>query len=367
MRALVVGGTGPTGHFIVSGLVERGWQVSMLHSGRHEIPETPESVEHIHADAYDGEAVATALSGRGFELAIVTYGRLRRIAQVLAGRVDQFISVGGQPAYRGYMNAELWKPSGLPVPTAEDAPLVADPTEDEKGYRIVRTEEAVFALHPDAAHFRYPYVYGPYQLVPREWCIVRRILDRRPHIILPDGGLTLHSFGYAENLAHAVLLAVEQPGASRGQIYNCADGLVLSLRQVVEIIADALDHRWELINLPWELASPARPLVMQPWTSHRVVDIGKLCRELGYRDKVHPAEGLARTARWLVANPPTPGGMEEQVLQDPFDYAAEDRLVAAWRAALDSWPDPEFREEPGVTLSYSGPGGRPRSNARFDD
>ena len=82
--------------------------------------------------------------------------------------------------------------------------------EDAKGFRIVRTEEAVFAAHPRATHYRYPYVYGPHQLVPREWCIVKRILDRRPHIVLPDDGLTLHHCGYAENVAHAVLPIAQQ-------------------------------------------------------------------------------------------------------------------------------------------------------------
>lgn len=366
MQVLVIGGTGPTGHFIVERLHSRGDRVSMLHSGRHEIPETPAAVEHIHTDAYDGDALRTALEGRRFDLCIATYGRLRAIAEVLQGRVGRLISIGGQPAYRGYTNPELWQPHGLPVPTAEDAPLIADPAEDDKGYRIVRTEQRVFELHPDATHFRYPYVYGPYQLVPREWCIVRRILDGRPSIILPDGGLSLHSFGYAENLAHAVMLAVEQPDAAAGQIFNAADATTFTLRQVVEAIAAALGHDWEIINLPWELATPARPLLMQPWTTHRVMDISKLQQRLGYRDLVPPAIGLARTAQWLVANPPARGGMEEQVLQDPFDYAAEDQLVAAWRRLRADWPSVRFTEEPGFTLSYSGPGGRARSNPAFE-
>ena len=38
-----------------------------------------------------------------------------------------------------------------------------------------------------AAHFRYPYVYGPHQVVPREWSIVRRVLDGRRRIVLADG------------------------------------------------------------------------------------------------------------------------------------------------------------------------------------
>ena len=39
MTALVLGGTGPTGHFVVNGLRQRGHRVAILHSGRHEIDE----------------------------------------------------------------------------------------------------------------------------------------------------------------------------------------------------------------------------------------------------------------------------------------------------------------------------------------
>ena len=72
--------------------------------------------------------------------------------------------------------------------------------------RIVETEELVFSLHPSATHLRYPLIYGPNQLLPREWLIVRRILDGRPHIILPDGGLTLRTAAFTENAAHALLI-----------------------------------------------------------------------------------------------------------------------------------------------------------------
>src|SRR5919202_1497911 len=119
------------------------------------------------------------------------------------------------------MQPDALSPSGLPVPTPESFPLVASEEELRFSYLIAITEQAVLEAHPTAAHFRYPYVYGPYQLVPREWCIMRRILDKRPYIILPDGGLMLSTHGYAANLAHAVLLAVDKPEASAGQIYNC--------------------------------------------------------------------------------------------------------------------------------------------------
>jgi nucleoside-diphosphate-sugar epimerase len=294
------------------------------------------------------------------------YGRLRRIAELTQGRTGRFVSVGGVPALRGWMNPWLDDPPGLAVPLAEDAPTVAEPSEDEKGWRVARTEARVFEVHPGAVHFRYPYAYGPYQLVPREWCIVRRVLDGRRRIVLPDEGLTLHHHGYTENLAHAVLLGIDRPEAAAGKLFHAADEEVLSLRQVVELAARALDHRFEIVSMPFALAVPARPLQAQPLPTHRVLDLGRIKAELGYRDVVPAREAITRTARWLAENPPAPGGPEETVLTDPFDYAAEDRLIDAWQAALAALPEVPFAREPRFGLAYSGPGGRPRSRPSFD-
>jgi nucleoside-diphosphate-sugar epimerase len=364
-RILVIGGTGPTGIPLVAELVERGHAVAILHRGTHERAETPASVEHVHADPFDDDSLRGALTGRTFDAAFVMYGRLRRIAPALQGKVGQFVSVGGVPAYRGFMNPWLHEPAGLPVPIAEDAPVVQEPADDEKGFRIARTEEVVFEHHPEAAHFRYPYVYGPYQLMPREWLVVRRVLDGRRRIVVADDGLTLHHHGYTENLAHALVLALDHPEAAAGKVFNAADDEVLSVRQVVEIIAAALGHELELVSMPYDLAVPARPLLAQPLPTHRVLDLTRLRTDLGYRDRVPAREALVTTARWLAANPPAPGGPEESALTDPFDYAAEDRLVDAWLAARAAVPEVAFDRAPGFGGAYSGPGGRPRSSSAF--
>lgn len=364
-RILVIGGTGPTGIPIVRGLVERGHDVTILHRGTHEREETPAVVRHLHHDPYDADNLRAALAGERFDVTLAMYGRLRRIAELTAGITERFISVGGVPSIRGWMNPFLFEPNGLPVPAGEDAPLVTDPVDDEKGYRVAATEAAVFAHHPQATHFRYPYVYGPYQLAPREWSIVRRILDRRRRIIVADDGLTLHHFGYTENLAHAVLLAVDQPEAAAGQLFNAADEEALTIRQVAELCAAALGAELELVSMPFELAVPAHPLVCQPASTHRVLDISKLKRVLGYRDAVPARQAVQDTAHWLAAHPLDRGGTEEQVLTDPFDYAAEDQLIDAWQRAIASIPVVEYAMRPGWGLAYSGPGGRPRSKPTF--
>jgi nucleoside-diphosphate-sugar epimerase len=254
------------------------------------------------------------------------------------------------------------------VPASELHPTVAEPSEDEKGYRVARTEEMVLDHHPDAAHFRYPYVYGPYQVVPREWSIVRRVLDGRRRMVIPDDGLTLHHHGYTRNLAHAVLLAVDNPEMAAGKVFNAADDEVLSIRQVVELIADALDHELELVSMPYDLATPAWPLMAQPLPTHRVLDLTRIRSDLGYRDVVPAREAVGLTARWLADNPLQPGAQEEVVLTDPFDYPAEDALIDAWLTARASVPPftPTLPTAPKYGLAYSGPGGRPRSRKVFD-
>lgn len=187
---------------------------------------------------------------------------------------------------------------------------------------------------------------------------MRRILDGRPFLILPDDGLSLITCGYVDNLAHALLLAVDDPEASTGEVFNCGDDERLTIRQVAEIITDELHHEWELLSMPADLAVPARPLMMGYRTTHRVMDTSKLRTRLGYRDVVPAREAIRRATQWLVENPPARGGYEETALQDPFDYGAEDRLAAWWRDAIANPPELGYAELPGYGKSYAGPGTR---------
>jgi dTDP-D-glucose 4,6-dehydratase len=195
-------------------------------------------------------------------------------------------------------------------------------------------------------------LYGPRQIIAREWPIVRRALDKRPFFIVADGGLTLKSAAYVENAAHAVLCAVDRPDAGRGQIFNVTDDRALSIKQMVEIIADELDHRFEIISMPSAVAAPARPVVMHHATEHRVVNNRPSAEVLGYRDAVTPEDGLRRTARWLAEHPPS--GRAEALLQDPFDYDAEDALAQRWAETVAAFAMPTFTTEPGYGGAYYG-------------
>jgi len=352
--ALVVGGTGPTGPHVVNGLIDRGYAVTMLHTGRHERDEIPGAVEHVHTDPFDAALVDAVLGSRSFDAAIVMYGRLRDLAPVVARRAGKVVTIGGMPAVLGYGDPEALTPHGLPIPTREDDAVIAGPeARSDKVGKIVESEQATFAAAPTATHFRYPLVYGPHQLVPREWMIVRRLLDGRTRMVVPDGGLQIRSAVYTVNAAHAALLAIDQPERSAGRTYHVSDEDTPSIRQVVEIVAAAMDKPVEIVSLPDELATPARPMMMLTGSFHRYTPATALIDELGYRDVVPAATALAETARWLVANPPEPRGTIERALQDPFDYAAEDALLDAWASALAATRPTAVAADPLITDRYS--------------
>jgi len=335
MKALVIGGTGPAGPSVVEGLRKRRYEVTILHRGTHET-KLPTEVEHIHRDPHFLESLQQALNGRSFDLTIAMYGRLRLTAQVMQERTTRFISVGGVAVYRGWLT---YDPSAtMRIPVTEGAPLQTSSQIDKLSYRMAEAEQVVMDAHHagyyNATHFRYPTVYGPRQVFPMEWSIIRRILDGRTRLILPGDGLNIESRGYAENMAHALLLAVDKPQESSGQIYNVRDETLLTLRDWVNTICHMLDHRFEFVEMPYSLVHAAWPY---SWHAHhQIVDISKAQRELGYCDVVPAEKGIERTVNWYLENPPLAGGEAEQRLRDPFDYDAEDRLINAFLEAMAS-------------------------------
>ncbi|MFC1533951.1 NAD-dependent epimerase/dehydratase family protein [Thermodesulfobacteriota bacterium] len=335
MKALVVGGTGPTGPFIVEGLLKRDYQVTILHRGTHEV-EFSSPVEHLHGDPHFIETLEEILGSRTFDLVICTYGRLRLVSQVMKGRTPRFIGIGAQ-AYRALVKPPRG-PVGIPIPIPEDTPFNLDSDFEKFSYLIAISEQEVMRMHSEghysATMFRYPRVFGPRQPTPSEWSIIKRILDGRKRLILPCGGLIIPSMGYAENVAHAVMLAVDKPEESGGNTYNIRDEKLITVRERIELISRVMNHEWEFIDMPGSLAKPSHPYVNRLY--HSVVDITKIKNELGYRDLVPLEEGIRRTVNWYLDNPPKPGGHMEKNLRDPFDYETEDKIIDTFMRTADA-------------------------------
>ncbi len=341
MNVLVIGGAGVTGTPIVQQLLARGCHVTVLHRGLHRA-DLPNSVERIQADPYARDGLSAALNGKHFDAVIATYGRLRYVAQQLLGVTERLISVGGAaPVYKGWgemMAANPWETmQPTPLFLTENHPLASAETVDPFSLAVRKTENDILQFQHDGyfnvTHFRYPLVYGTNNICPAEWGLIRRARDKRRALILPAGGLTLISRGFAENIAHAILLALENPSASAGQIYNICDEQLLFNQQWVSLLSEIMQHHFDTVDIPFS-ALPSGFRATPPqllYRHHCVLSIEKIKAQLGYRDVVSVEEALVRVVKHYWDNPLAADSEAAKNLGDPFDYAYEDAFIAAWK------------------------------------
>lgn len=335
-KALVIGGTGPTGPLVVEGLLDRSFEVTILHGGQHEA-EFSAGVRHIHEDPHFAEPLTRGIAGETFDLVIAQYGRLRVCADVLAGRTARLIAIGGATGIAAPPGDPRWGRAGRPASVPDDSEiLVADEGPDGRnkiGRRMVQAMEAVFDHHAagdySATYIAYPVNYGPRTPGPYDWTVIRRALDGRRRIVVADAGQKMESRVFTHNAAAAVLLCVDMPDAAAGRRYSVTDGYGFTMRQRIEFVGLCLGVEFEIIDMPYDLAWPCYPFYRHS-PDHRLTTSARIRAELGYTDAVPADEAMERSIRWLVENPPDPGGELEQQVGDPFDYLAEDALIDRW-------------------------------------
>ena len=331
MRALVIGGTGPSGPYVVRGLLERGYDVSMLHTGTHELAEIPASVQHIHADPNSRESLEESVGDSRWDVACGMYGRLRYVDDVLAGRCDRFIGI---TSLTGLIPPELADfPGSRDVPITEDRPRLRERLPGyERGFAIAETERRVFVRHAadefSATILRYTNLYGA--RVTRQWLwpLVRRVIDGRRMVIVPGDGMSVPSICYAANGAHQVLLAVDRPEAI-GQVINSVDSKTYVLTDIIRLVGLELDHEWEIVPVSHPVAERLAATYARP---SRIVDTAKLKHVLGYADLVAPDLAIRQTVRWLFDHREQLDQAElDRFAPNPYDYELEDRFIASYR------------------------------------
>ncbi|WP_280785056.1 NAD-dependent epimerase/dehydratase family protein [Rhodococcus opacus] len=285
-------------------------------------------------------------------MVIAQYGRLRHLVDYFKDRAGHLVAIGGMNAPLASPNDPRWGRMGRPaIVREEDRVLLDAPDSTNKlGYKIAETARGLFDAR-DAGAFKatyivYPVLYGPRQPGSPEWHVVRRIKDGRRSIILPEGGLRLESRAFVRNVAQAPLLALDHPEISDSKTYVVSDRNLYTTCQRVEHIAQYMGADIEIVDMPFELATPAHPLYRHG-ASHRAGLGDKIRTELGYTDTYETADALETTVQWLLDNPDAYSEIEKQ-LGDSFDYVFEDQLIHWWRNAVSGAPVP-----PDGSYSYS--------------
>jgi nucleoside-diphosphate-sugar epimerase len=140
---------------------------------------------------------------------------------------------------------------------------------------------------------RYFNVFGPRQdptsqyaaVVPR---FIRAIAAGEPVTVYGDGEQS-RDFTFVDNVVGANLLAADAPGIG-GEILNVATGGSVTVNALAETIASMLDRPLERSYEPAREAD-----VRASWA-----DLAEARRLLGYEPSVDFAEGLRRTADYLL-------------------------------------------------------------------
>lgn len=337
MKALVIGGSGPTGPHVLSGLLDRGYDVAMLHRGVHEPADLPD-VRHIHADPHFAEPLQAAIGAESFDVIVAMYGRVKEIARVAAPRCGHLVAITGIPLYRGLIDPHYSSPYGMKLDAREDsAKADAADVPSRTAMLILEAERSVFdqgAAHGIAVStLRYPQIYGPRNIVPWEWAVVRRVLDGRRQIIVPDDGLWIVSRCAAGNAAAAVLSIVDRPDLSAGEAYNCADTDQFTVRQWVQLVAEFAGGELEIVGIPAAVARSHFVELLPPGARpHMVVNTEKLRHDLGYTEVINAYDALRDTVAWMIANPISSADYPNYPAK--FDYALDDLMIERYQQAV---------------------------------
>ena len=321
-KAVVTGGGGFIGAYLVRRLVSEGWQVSVVDNlarGRAaRLADVMDQIDWRQVDVRDTESLADAARGAEviFHLAAVNG------TENFYKHPDLVLDVG----LRGVLAAvDAAKASGVPdlvvassaevyqtpptVPTNETVPLMLpdslNPRYSYGGSKII-SELIAFNYHRD--HFRKVQVFRPHNVygpdmgwkhvIPQFMVRALNRLREQPDGPVPfpiqgDGG-EMRAFCYVDDIVEGIF-----------QMY-----LLGEHRNVYHIGNDKMVSISELVG---ELGAVfGREFVIEPsaeakgGTRLRCPDISKIAA-LGVRPKVGLREGLERTKDWYAANPPPAG------------------------------------------------------------
>ncbi|GIG69980.1 NAD-dependent epimerase/dehydratase family protein [Phytomonospora endophytica] len=224
MRVLLLGGTKFIGRRVASRLLD-GHAVTLLNRGSD--PLWDRDLRRVTADRTDAAATAAALSGDHDVVVDISGTR----PEHLAGTLD----FPGRYIYLS--SAAVYDQTAAGLPFREGDPAHGDPAWGEYGHDKAACERLLTEAYGERLTvLRPPYVYGPFNDLPRESFVWARLLCGET-VFVPGDGDRLIQFCHVDALAEVVAAAVEErldPG-----VYNVAESTPYGLAGWVRILAKA--------------------------------------------------------------------------------------------------------------------------------
>lgn len=335
MNLAIIGGTGFIGGQVTAQLAALGHRLLVFHRGKQPLPNLPNTTSligerqtlSVHAAAF-----------RRFDPAVVidVIGYSRRDARELVATFREtsarIVALSSVDVYRN-RSGFFGHPEAPPdlTPFTEDTPLrtrlypYADhskPFDPDTTYEKILVEQILRAALPHRTTLlRLAAVYGPGDRQHRLWPYLKRMLDRRPFILLESTQATWPwTRGYVENIAAAIVAAALHPSA-HDEIYNIGELSALTEHAWVTRLATLTGWTGRILARP-NAALPAHLRTTYDWRYGFAMNCAQLRTALNHTDPVTPDLALQRTLAWEAANPPAPNPAA-------FDYTAEDAAGSA--------------------------------------
>jgi len=232
---LFIGGTGIISAACVREALGLGFRVSVLNRGRNSRRPVPAGVEVLHADLDDTSGLASALSGRRFDVVAdfmsFTVDRLQRNVELFAGQVGQYVFISSASAYA--------KPvASLPI---RESTALRNPYWQYSRDKIA-CEELLVGRYRETGFpvtiVRPSHTYDQFALpIHGNWTQLARLRAGKPAIVHGDG-TSLWTLTHASDFAYMFAGLLARPEAI-GEAYTITGDEVLTWDAIFTALARA--------------------------------------------------------------------------------------------------------------------------------
>ena len=336
MKVLFIGGTGFISSHVVRQLIKMGHEVTVFNRGQTstELP----AVNYLKGDRHNLSDYRSQFQKLAPQVVLdmipYTAKDAQDVVDTFKDIAERVVAISSQDVYRA--RDIVWqKETGIidPTPLTEDSPLRTqlypyrglsdDPLAHD--YDKIPVEQVYLDNKDlDATIIRLPMVYGAGDNWHRLYPYIRRMDDQRPAIVLEETIASWQGcYGYVENVAYAIALAINNPQSS-GRIYNVCEPAVTEA-DLIRAIANIIGWQGKIVIL-------TKSQMPDTWkfelnlNQHWVTDSTPIRTELGYTEIVHRHEALKQTIAWERDNPPK--DIPHKGYDKLLSYRDEDAILA---------------------------------------
>lgn len=325
-KALIFGASGQMARALVPLLAGQGWQVdAVTRAGRPIPPEVEPFARHI---PHGKSRAATIRAGGGYD-AVFDPMALdgRDAADLLAAQDDvgQFCVISTASVYADAEGRSLESCGATGFPRFPRMIVEAQATVAAgEGYSAgkVAMEQAFAAAN--ATVLRPGAIHGIGARHPREWWLVKRLLDGRREIPLIDAGGNIFQTSSANGIASLAAHCLQH---GHSGIYNAADPQALTVAQIATAVARVMDRDVTLIAVD-DLPDHLSHVGFSPWSCDYPLRLSTAkARALGWDGGPAYESQLPTYIAWLCQHAATWQADFPAFAaygHDPFDYIAED-------------------------------------------